>query len=129
MQLYQTHKKTNHGTITIWKKRNQKTPFCHAQKQPTIFHKFSVFSTYSVFIATAVFCRKHYKVVFSEEHNFSKTQLVIPTFSLTSKKNTFSKKRCHSRFWTISAETTTFIVFPGFHCFWSKNFWFFGPNR
>ena len=26
-------------------------------------------------------------------------------------------------FWAISAETTIFIVFPGFHCFGPKNFW------
>ena len=38
-------------------------------------------------------------------------------------KNTFFKKRCHLlRFWTISAETTTFIVFPGLHCFGPKTF-------
>ena len=63
--------------------------------------------------------------MFSEEHSFSKTQLVKPTCSPISKKTPSSdKKRCHFWFWAISAETTIFIVFPGLHCFGPKNtFW------
>ena len=39
--------KTNLLILKPQKTNPQKTPFCHVQKQPTIFHKFSVFSTYS----------------------------------------------------------------------------------
>ena len=35
--------KTNLLILKPQKKQTQKTPFCHVQKQPTIFHKFSVF--------------------------------------------------------------------------------------
>ena len=58
--------------------------------------------------------------MFSEEHSFSRTQLVKRTFPPMS-KNTFFKNKCHFWFWTISAETANLIVFPGFH--------FFGPKR
>ena len=43
LKQYQTHQKTNLLTLKPTKKQTQKTPFCHVQKQPTIFHKFSVF--------------------------------------------------------------------------------------
>ena len=39
----------------------------------------------------------------------------------------FQKKRCHFRFWAISAETTIFIVLPGLHCFGPEKM--FGQNR
>ena len=90
LQLYQTKK---HNDIKAWKKKQtKKTPFCHVQKQPAILHQFLFLFTYSVCIATAVLLWKHYKIVFSEKHSFSKTQLVKPTFSPISENTFFSKK-------------------------------------
>ena len=43
LELCQTHQKRTTTTLKPQKKQTQKTPFCHVQKQPTIFHKFSVF--------------------------------------------------------------------------------------
>ena len=37
--LYQTHKKQTTKTLKL-ENKHTKTPFCHVQKQPTIFHKF-----------------------------------------------------------------------------------------
>ena len=75
---------------------------------------FVFFSQHAAFsLQLLCFAENTINIVFSEEHSFSKTQLVTPNFS----------KRCHFRFWTISAETTIFIVFPGFHCFGPKMFW------
>ena len=70
--------KTNLLILKPQKKQTQKTPFCHVQKQPTIFHKFSVFSTYSFCFWKAVFCWKHYK-----NSVFRKTQLFKNTVSKT----------------------------------------------
>ena len=47
VQLYQTHKKQT--TITFKAKKRNKNTFCHVQKQPTIFRKFSVFSQHTAF--------------------------------------------------------------------------------
>ena len=74
------------------KKQTQKTPFCHVQKQPTVFHKFSVFSTYNFCFWKAVFAENTIKIVFSGKHSFSKTQLVKPTFFNHVKKHLFQKK-------------------------------------
>ena len=71
------------------------------------------------------FAENTINIVFSEEHSFSKTQLVKLTSSPMS-RNTF-KKECHFWFWAISAETTIFIVYPGFHRFGPETF--FGQNR
>ena len=114
--------KTNHNNIETSKKQTQKTPFCHVQKQPTIFHKFSVFFNIQFLLC---FAENTIQKVFSEKQSFSKTQLVKPTFSPMS-KTPCSKKRCHFWFWAISAETTIFIVFPGLHCFGPKKN---GQNR
>ena len=43
LELCQTHQKQTTITLKPQKKQTPKTPFCHVQKQPTIFHKFSVF--------------------------------------------------------------------------------------
>ena len=88
------------------------------KNNPLFFIHF-LFLNIQLFIATAVFCWNTIKVVFSEERSFSKTQLVKPTFSIRS-SNTFLKRWRHFGFWAISAETTIFIVFPGFHCFGHK---------
>ena len=120
----QTHQKQTFNTKTS-KKQTQKTPFCHVQKQPTIVHKFSVFSTYSFCFWKAVFCWKHYK-----NSVFRKTQLFKNTVSKTHffnhvKKHPFPKKRCHFLFFffAISSETPIFIVFPALHCFGPKKIW------
>ena len=39
----QTHQKQTIIILKPQKTNPQKTPFCHVPKQPTIFHKFSVF--------------------------------------------------------------------------------------
>ena len=60
--------------------------------------------------------------MFSEEHSFSKTQLIKPLFHPCQKETPFFKKeRCHFRFWAISGEPPNFKVFPGFH--------YFGPKK
>ena len=51
-------------------------------------------------------------MVFSEEHGFSKTQLVKNTFSPIPEH--IFQKRCHFWFWASPAETNIFIVLPGF---------------
>ena len=88
--LPDTQKQT---TITLKpeKENKPKSPFCHAQTQPHYFSYIFVFQ-YTAFIATAVLCWKHYKHSVSEEHSFSKTQLVKPTFFAHFKKTPFSKK-------------------------------------
>ena len=67
------------------------------------------------------FAENTIKRVFSEEHSFSKTQIVKPTFSPMA-KNTFFKRKVS--FW--QPDTTIFIVFPGFHCFGPKEI---GPKQ
>ena len=120
--------KTNLFNIKTSKKTKPKDTICHAQKQPTIFHKLSVFFKHTVFVFEKLcFAENTIKIVLSGKHSFSKTQLVKPTFSPMSKKHLFQKKRCHFCFWAIPAETTIFIVFPGLHCFGPKKF--FGQNR
>ena len=85
--------KTNLLTLKPYKKQTKKKPFCHVQKQPTIFHKFSVFFRHTVFVfENLCFPENTIKIVFSGKHSFSKTQLVKPTFS-TMSKNTFFKKK------------------------------------
>ena len=65
--------KTNLLILKPHKKQTQKTPFCHVQKQPTIFHKFSVFlSTYSFCFWKAVFAENTIKIVFQENTAFQK---------------------------------------------------------
>ena len=98
------HTKTNLLIIKS-QKTNPKNTICHVQKQPTIFHQFSVFSTYSFCFWKAVFCWKHYKNSAFKKHSFSKTQLVKPTFSAMSKNTFFKKKVSFLFFFAISAET------------------------
>ena len=44
LKQYQTHQKQTFLNIKTLQQTNpKKTPFFHVQKQPTIFHKFSVF--------------------------------------------------------------------------------------
>ena len=95
----QTHQKQ---TIKNLKKQTQKTPFCHAQKPTTIFHKFSVF----------------FKNTVSKTHFFNHV-----------KKHFFQKKVSFLLFlfFAISAEPPIFIVFFCFTLFWSKKN--FGQNR
>ena len=81
LQLYQTREKQITTTLKPEKKNKQKHLFAMFKNNPQFFHKFSVFSTYNFCIATAVLCWHHYKDSVSENHSFSKTQLVKPTFS------------------------------------------------
>ena len=60
------------------KERNKKTPSCHVQKQPTIFHIF-FFQPTALLLQLLCFAENTIKIVFSEEHSFSKTQLVKPS--------------------------------------------------
>ena len=65
--------KTNHNNIKTSKKQTQKTPFCHVQKQPTIFHKFLVFFQHTVFAFEKLcFAENTIKKVFSENTAFQK---------------------------------------------------------
>ena len=85
--------KTNLLTLKPYKKQTPQKPFCHVQKQPTIFHKFSVFFQHTVFVfENLCFPENTIKIVFSGKHSFSKTQLVKPTFSTMSKNTFFPKK-------------------------------------
>ena len=85
--------KTNLFNIKTSKKTNPKDTICHAQKQPTIFHKFSVFFNIQfLFLKKLCFAENTIKIVFSGKHSFSKTHLVKPTFSPMSKKHLFPKK-------------------------------------
>ena len=89
----QTHQKQTFLILKPQKKPNPKDTICHVQKQPTIFHKFSVFFPHTVFVFEKLcFAENTIKIVFSEKHSFSKTQLVKPTFSPMSKSTFFQKK-------------------------------------
>ena len=114
--------KTNLLTLKPYNKQTpKKTPFFHVQKQPTIFHKFSVFFQHTVFVFDKLcFAENTIKIVFSGKHSFSKTQLVKPTFSTMSKNTFFPKKGVIFVFLAISAETPIFIVFSALHCFGPK---------
>ena len=46
----QTHQKQTFLILKPQKTNPTKTPFCHVQKQPTIFHEFSVFFQHTVFV-------------------------------------------------------------------------------
>ena len=123
----QTHQKQTFLILKPQKNKPQTTPFCHVQKQPTIFHE-SVFCQHTVFVFEKLcFAESTIKIVLSGKHSFSKTQLVKPTFSTMSKKHPFPKKVSFLLFFTISAETPIFIVFPALHCFGPKKH--FGQNR
>ena len=115
-------------TITLkpQKKQTQKTPFCHVQNNPLFVINFCFFQHTIFAFEKLCFAENTIKIVFSEKHSFSKTQLVRPTFSPMS-KNTFSKEKVSFLVLGNSAETTIFIVFPDLHWFGPKNI--FGQNR
>ena len=83
-ELRQTHQKQTTITLKPQKNKPNKTPFCHVQKQPTIFHKFSFFFQHTVFAFE--------KLCFAENTIKIVLQLVKPTFSAMS-KNTFFKEK------------------------------------
>ena len=116
---FETIPKTNLLILKPQKSKPQKTPFCHVQKQPTIFHKFSDFSTYSFCFWKTVFCWKHYKNSVFRKHSFSKTQLVKPTFS-TMSKNTFFKEKVSFLVLFNFRWNPYFYSFSCFTLFWSK---------
>ena len=58
-------------TITLKPQKNKpkKTPFCHVQKQPTIFHKFFVFFNIPfLLLKSCVLLKTLQKIVFSEKN-------------------------------------------------------------
>ena len=112
------HTKNKPFNIKTSKKPNPKDTICHVQKQPTIFHRFSVFSTYSFCFWKAVFCWKHNKNRVFRKQLLKNT--VSKTHFFTHVKNTFFQKKVSFLVLAIFAETTIFIVFPGLHCFGPK---------
>ena len=69
------------------------------------------------------FAENTIKIVFSEKHSFSKTQLVKPTFSPMS-KNTFFKEKVSFLVLGNFRWNHYFYSFSWFTLFWSKkNFW------
>ena len=129
--LHSCHFTRQKNTMTLKpaKRNKQKTPFYHVQKQPTIFHTFSVFCLHAVFVLQLLcFSENTIKRVRSDKKKKkkkTKKQLFKNTVSKThffthAKKHLFPTKRCHFWFWAISAETTIFIVLPGLHCFGPK---------
>ena len=58
-----------HNDIKAWQETNKKTPFCHVQKQPTIFHQFSVFCLHTVFVMQLLcFSENTIKIVLSDKN-------------------------------------------------------------
>ena len=90
------------------------------KNNPLVFIDFLFFQYAAFSLQLLCFAESTIKIVLSEEHSFSKTQLVKPTSSMS--KTPFSQKRCHFWFWAMSAETAIFIVFLGLQCFWSQKF-------
>ena len=88
--------KTNLFNIKTSKNKPQKHHFCHVQKQPTIFHKFSF---------------------------FSETQLLKPTFSTMSKNTFFPKKVSFLFFFCNFRWNPYFYSVSCFALFWSKKIW------
>ena len=73
LKQYQTHQKQTFNIKTSKKQTPQKTPFCHVQKQPTIFHKFSVFFNIQFFVFEKLcFAENTIKIVFSGNTAFQK---------------------------------------------------------
>ena len=95
------------------------SPFCHVQKQPTILHQFSDFKTYFL-LQLLCFAESTIKPMFSEEHSFSKTQLVKPLFH-PSPKTRFSEKGVTFGLGQFPLKPLCFC-FPGFDCFGPKMF-------
>ena len=84
-----------------------------------MFHKFLFFSTYIFLLQLLCFAENTIKIVFSGNHSFQNT-VSKNLFFTHAKKTPFSKECFILGFGQISAETTIFIVFPGFHCFGPK---------
>ena len=119
-----------HKGIDPWRRampaqrKSQKT-FLPCSKPTHHFPYIFCLFRHTVFIATAVFFWKHYKIVFSER-GFSKTQLVKPSFSPTS-KNTFSQKMVSFSVLGNFRWNHYFDSVSWFTLFWSKTT--FGQNR
>ena len=124
MELCQAHQ--NQTTITLKpKKQTQKTPFCHVRKQPTIFHKFSVFSTYRFCFWKAVFCWTHYKnSVLRKTQLFKNTVSKTHFFTHVKKKHLFQRKGVIFAFGQFFRWNHYLYSFSWFTLFWSKKcFW------
>ena len=89
----QTHQKQTFLILKPQKNKPKKHHFANVQKQPTIFHKFSVFFQHTIFVFEKLcFAENTIKIMFPGKHSFSKTQLVKPSFSTMSKNTFFQKK-------------------------------------
>ena len=75
--------------------KTKKHFFAMFKSNPQFFINFCFFSTCIVLLQLLGFAENTIKIVFSEEHSFSKIHLVKPTFR-PSKKHLFKKK---SHFW------------------------------
>ena len=113
--------KTNHNNIKTSKKQTPKTPFCHVQKQPTIFHKFSVFSTYSFCFEKLCFAENTIKKAFRKIQLFKNT--VSKTHFFTHVKNTFFKEKVSFLVLGNFRWNHYFYSFSRFTLFWSKKIW------
>ena len=118
MQLYQTHNKQT--TITLSLKTNRKHLVAmFKNNNPLFFINFVLFSTCSFLLQLLCFAENTIQIMLSEEHSFSKTQLVKPTFS-PMPKNTCFKKGVIFGFGQFPLKPL-FCYFSWFSLFWSKN--------
>ena len=119
--MVDTQKQT---TISIKpQKRKPKTQFSMFKNNPLFFINF-LFFHHAIFVFEKLcFAENTMKIVFSEKHTFSKTQLVKPTFSPMSKNSFFQKKVS----FLVLANIRWNHYFYSFSCFtlfWSKKkFW------
>ena len=113
-------------TITLKpEKTNPKNTIFHVQKQPTIFHKFSVFQ-HTVFVFEKLcFAENTIKIVLSETQPFKNT--VSKTQFFNHVKNTFFKKKVSFLVLANFRWNPYFYSVSWFTLFWSKNI--FGQNR
>ena len=99
LELLQTHKKQTTITLKPQKTNPQKHLFAVFKKNPLFFINF-LFFHHTIFVFEKLgFAENTIKIVFSEKHSFSRTQLVKPTFSPMSKKHLFPEKMS---FWVLA---------------------------
>ena len=82
-------------TITLKPQKTNppKHLFAMFKNNPLFFIDYFLFFHHTIFVFDKLgFAENTTKIVFSEKHSFSKTQLVKPTFSPMSKNHLFPKK-------------------------------------
>ena len=94
------------------KHKTNKNTFLQVANTPPLWW-ISVFQLTLFCFRKAVFCWKHYKIVFSAEHSFCVSQIVKPPFEALPKMALLKPK---VPFWVVPvpAETPTFVVFGDF---------------